>query len=377
VITVGGTNGKGSCVAYLEAMLSAAGYRVGAYTSPHLLRYNERIRVAGTMISDVALCTVFQRIESARGDVPLTYFEYGTLAALATFQEAKLDAVLLEVGLGGRLDAVNMIDADVALVASIGIDHTDWLGPDRESIGHEKAGIFRAGKPVVCGDPEPPQSLIRQADILRTPLFQLNRQFHIDKHELSWNWLGWESRRQGLPLPRLRGTVQLHNAASCIAVLQLLDERLPVSDEAIGLGLHKASVPARFQLVDGAVPVILDVAHNAEACAALAQNLETSAGNGRTFAVAGMLRDKPLAAIGRVMDAQVDAWYLGSLRVAGRELDATELAQALAISGEVSCHDSVPLAFAAAQAEARPGDRIVVFGSFHTVEAVLRLLSDG
>lgn len=363
-------------MAYLEAMLRAAGYRVGAYTSPHLLRYNERIRIAGKEATSAALCSMFQRIENARGDVPLTYFEYGTLAALALFQQDKTDVVVLEVGLGGRLDAVNMIDADIALVASIGIDHTDWLGADRESIGYEKAGIFRPGKPAVCGDPEPPQSLIRHANHVDAKLFQLNKQFRIEKAEGSWNWIGWENCVQNLPMPRLNGVVQVHNAASCVAVLHLLRERLTVPEEAIATGLREAHLSARFQVVDGVVPVILDVAHNAEACVALAQNLKTTAINGKTRAVAGMLRDKPLAAVGRAMDAQVDAWYLGDLRVAGRELDATELAQALAVNSPVSCHDSIVAAFAAAQAEAKPGDRIVVFGSFHTVEAVLRLLNN-
>ncbi|MGH8561606.1 MAG: bifunctional tetrahydrofolate synthase/dihydrofolate synthase [Nevskiales bacterium] len=376
VITVAGTNGKGSCVAYLEAMLASQGYRTCTYTSPHLLRYNERVRVAGREATDQELCAAFECVETARGDVPLTYFEFGTLAALLIFQAADPQAVILEVGLGGRLDAVNLVDADAALVSSIGIDHTDWLGPDRESIGHEKAGIFRCGRAAVCGDPQPPASLLRQAREVAAQLYCLGQEFHVvlDSATGTWDWRGWDGTLTQLPRPALNGDVQLHNAASCIACLRLLQLRLPVSEEAIRQGLTHAYLPGRFQILPGDVPVILDVAHNAEACTVLAANLTSQACTGRTLAVLGMLRDKPSQAVARVMDAHVHAWYLGELKLAERGQSAQQLAENLgALRGSVSCHSDMAAAFAAAQRQASPGDRIVVFGSFHTVEAVLRI----
>jgi dihydrofolate synthase / folylpolyglutamate synthase len=374
VITVGGTNGKGSCVAYLEAMLAAQGYRVCAYTSPHLLRYNERVRIAGREATDAELCAAFERIEAARGEVPLTYFEFGTLAALLIFQDASPDAVILEVGLGGRLDAVNLVDADVALISSIGLDHTDWLGPDRDSIGREKAGIFRPGRPAVCGDPSPPQSLQQQADALGARLYRLGQEFSFRGDAEAWCWQGWDATLERLPLPALRGAVQLDNAAACIAALRLLRDRLPVAEAAIRQGLRNVRLPGRCQILPGPVPVILDVAHNAEACAALAESLAAQACRGRTLAVLGMLRDKPAEAVARLMDAHVHAWYLGSLDDAARGQSAQALQQRLgSLRGRVSCHTGIAPAFAAARKAAVPGDRIVVFGSFHTVEAVLRM----
>ena len=372
VVTVGGTNGKGSCVAYLEAALRAGGYRVGAYTSPHLLRYNERIRIDGEEAPDAALCEAFARIEAARGDTALTYFEFGTLAALWLFAAARCDAVLLEVGLGGRLDAVNLVDADVSIITSIGIDHTDWLGSDRESIGREKAGIMRPNRPAVCGDPDPPRSLLEHAAAAGSTLFRCNESFRAELFATAWHWIGWDSRLDSLPYPSLAGAAQLRNAASAIAALQLLRPTLPLSSDAIGKGLRSAALRGRFEVLPGKVPVILDVAHNAEACSLLAENLRAQPVAGRTLAVAGMLRDKPLAEVGAVMAGVVDAWYLGDLRVAGRALNAAELAQALAVQGE--CFPDPGAAFGAARVASATGDRIVVFGSFHTVEAVLRFL---
>ncbi len=374
VITVGGTNGKGSCVAYLEAMLAAQGYRVCAYTSPHLQRYNERVRVAGREATDDELCAAFERVEAARGEVPLTYFEFGTLAALLIFQASAPQAVVLEVGLGGRLDAVNLVDADVAVISSIGIDHTDWLGPDRESIGREKAGIFRSGRPAVCGDPAPPKSLQQQADALRVRLYRLGYEYHFREEDEVWRWQGLGETLVGLPRPALGGGVQLSNASACIAALRLLHGRLPVTEEAIRCGLRAARLPGRFQVLPGPVVVILDVAHNAEACAALAENLGAQACSGRTLAVLGMLRDKPAAEVARIMDAYVHAWYLGSLENTARGQSARALHQRLgSLRGRVTCHEGIAQAFQAARRAALPGDRIVVFGSFYTVEAVLRM----
>lgn len=374
VITVGGTNGKGSSVAYLESMLLAQPYRVCTYTSPHLLRYNERIRVNGHAVADEPLCAAFEAIERVRGDVSLTYFEFGTLAALWLFRAERPDVIILEVGLGGRLDAVNLVDADVALIVSIGIDHTDWLGPDRESIGREKAGIFREGRPAVCGDPAPPASILQHAEALGLRLDCIGRDFRAERSPDTneWNWAGRDERLDRLPLPGLVGQAQLNNAASSIAALRRLSGRLPVSPDAIREGLVKAFLPGRFQVLPGQIPVILDVAHNAEACAALADNLSAQPCTGRTLAVFGMLRDKPAREVARVMDAHVHAWYLAELECAGRGQSAESLAQRMGkLQAAVTCHPDVAAAFTAARRQAVTGDRIVVFGSFHTVEAVL------
>jgi dihydrofolate synthase/folylpolyglutamate synthase len=376
VISVGGTNGKGSCVALLESMLSAQGYRVCAYTSPHLLRYNERIRVGGLEAADDVLCAAFARVEAARGDVPLTYFEFGTLAALLVFAGSNPQAVLLEVGLGGRLDAVNLVDADAAIVSSIGIDHTEWLGTDRESIGYEKAGIFRPGRAAVCGDPAPPRSLLAHAESIGTRLYCIGRDFRAVNQGADgrWDWQGWDSPLCGLPRPALPGEIQLRNAAVCVAALHALRDRVPVSEDAVHAGLKNARLPGRFQQLAGRTPVILDVAHNAEACATLAANLDAQPCSGRTLAVLGMLNDKPAHEVARIMDTRVHAWYLGGLDVSGRTQSAEQLARKLKpVRGDVISHTSIPEAYEAALCAARPGDRIVVFGSFRTVEAVLRM----
>jgi dihydrofolate synthase / folylpolyglutamate synthase len=315
-------------------------------------------------------------VEAARLDVPLTYFEFGTLAALLLFREAGPDAVVLEVGLGGRLDAVNLVDADVAIVSSIGIDHTDWLGPDRESIGREKAGIFRPGKPAVCGDPQLPESLRQYAASLGTELHCLGESYRIMRQpgQDSWAWTGMDTVINDLPRPALKGEIQLQNAAAVITALKLLGTHLPVSETAIRQGLQQASLPGRFQQIGGAIPVILDVAHNAEAASALAATLAEETCQGRTLAVLGMLRDKPASTVGAIMDAQVHAWYLGGLNVSGRGQDAKTLETALGKrQAPVFCHADIPTAYAAARQAARPGDRLVVFGSFHTVESVLRI----
>lgn len=375
VITVGGTNGKGSCVALLEAMLRAQGYRVCAYTSPHLLSYNERVRVAGLEASDARLCAAFSQVEAVRDDVPLTYFEFGTLAALAIFRDSDPQAVLLEVGLGGRLDAVNLVDADLALVSSIGIDHTEWLGSDRDSIGREKAGICRPGRPAVCGDPDPPEGFLRQAGQTGARLFRFGQDFSCRARQpgADWEWQGLGASVGPLPRPALPGEIQLRNAAACIAGLKLLEPELPLREESIREGLRNARLPGRFQQIDGRVPVILDVAHNAEACSVLLANLRAQPCDGRTLAVLGMLQDKPAADIAGIMDAGVHAWYLGGLQAGLRSQAAEALAGKLGpVSGSLSCHADIGAAFAAAERDAGPGDRIVVFGSFHTVEAMLR-----
>lgn len=376
VITVAGTNGKGSCVAMLEAMLRAAGYRVGSYTSPHLLRYNERIRIDGGEAEDAEICAAFERIDRARGGVSLSYFEFGTLAALEVFVRAQVDVMVLEVGLGGRLDAVNIVDADVAIVASVGTDHKEWLGEGREAVGAEKAGIFRSGHPAICGDPEPPASVAAMAREVGAELLQFGQDFHAIAAAdpgRGWSWSRGRQRLEGLPLPGLSGRVQLGNAACCITALTALGERLTVGRAAIEAGLEGASLPGRFQRIPGPVETVLDIAHNAEAATALADALDRVPVDGRTLAVFAALADKDLEAIVGPLMPLVSRWYVGPLG-GPRGRPARETADALlnARPGAVaSVHGSLGEAYAAARREACDGDRILVFGSFYTVAEVL------
>ncbi len=378
-VTVAGTNGKGSCVALLEAILQAAGYRVGAYTSPHLLRYNERVRIAGAAVGDEDLCRAFARVDDARGDVALTYFEFGTLAALERFRAAQVDIALLEVGMGGRLDATNVVDAEVALVAAIDVDHREWLGPDRESIGREKAGIFRPGRPAVCADPDPPASLLAHAAALDTPLYRIGREFDWHAAADGWEWRCDTRRRRALPPPALHGEFQLRNAAAVLMVLELLARAFPVTQDEVRRGLQEVSLPGRFQVIPGAVEHILDVAHNPQAARSLAANLQRRPCTGRTLAVAALLADKDVEAVAAALDPVVDRWFLAGLD-GPRALAAADLARrirAAAVRGPVAADPDVARALARAQRAADAGDRIVVFGSFHTVEAALRRLETG
>ncbi len=374
VITVAGTNGKGSCVALLESILRAAGYRVGSYTSPHLLRYNERIRIAGEPVSDAALCDAFAHIDSVRGSRSLTYFEFGTLAALDIFSVESLDVWLLEVGLGGRLDAVNIIDADVALVTGIDIDHADWLGHDRETIGREKAGIFRRGRPAVCGDTRPPASLPAAAQALGALWLGRGEAFDCAVGDHAWNWYGRE-QQEHLPLPALAGAHQLDNAAAVLQVLDCLQSRLPVSRMALEQGLRTVSLPGRFQRLPGAVEQVLDVAHNPQGGRTLAQALQAYPVAGQTHLVLGMLADKDVQAFVQPLLPWVDHWYLGGLQV-HRGLPAQmlqERVQETLPAAGVMVDVDVRSAYQRAMVQACPGDRVVVCGSFHTVAAVAAL----
>lgn len=374
VITVGGTNGKGSSVAMAEAILRAAGYRVGAYTSPHLIRYNERVRIAGQPVTDEALCAAFDRVDRVRGDISLTYFEFGTLAAVDIFYGEGLDVAILEVGLGGRLDAVNLIDPDVSLITSVALDHQAWLGEDRESIGREKAGILRAGRPAVCGDPEPPQALMGEAARLGAELHCIGRDygFRIDDGEGTWAWWAGARHRNALPRPALRGEIQYRNAAGVLMALEALSDRLPLSQQAVRDGLMQAGLPGRFQVVPGEPLLILDVAHNPEAAAELAANLRRMPATGRTLAVVGMLGDKDVETVAGVLAPAVDKWFPAGLE-GDRALDGDSLAKRLrgggVETGPVS--ETVPAALEKARGTALPGDRIVVFGSFFTVAQAL------
>ncbi len=374
IITVAGTNGKGSTVAMLEHVLHAAGYRVGAYTSPHLLDYNERVHIATEAVSDADLCAAFERVEVARADTPLTYFEFGTLAALGHFRQQNLDIAILEVGLGGRLDAVNAWDADVAIVTSVGIDHTEWLGPDRESIGREKAGIYRAQRCAICGDPEPPRSLIEVAEQAGAHLLCVNRDFDFERLPESWIWRALDKMHAGLPYPAMRGDYQLYNAACVIMALSCLAARFPVKMADIRAGLLNAVLPGRFQTLPGRPVRVLDVAHNAQAAKALAHTLSAQVVPGRTIAVCGMLHDKPIVEVLRILVPLVSSWHVAGLP-GTRGTSTEDMRAALAAAGVsegVGLHEDIEQAYAAALAEANENDRIVVFGSFHTVSAILR-----
>ncbi|HTH95062.1 MAG TPA: bifunctional tetrahydrofolate synthase/dihydrofolate synthase [Rhodocyclaceae bacterium] len=379
VITVGGTNGKGSTCAMLEAMLTAAGYRVGLYTSPHLLHYNERVRIAGQPVDDATLCTAFAKVENARGDVPLTYFEYGTLSAWEAFAAANVDVIILEVGLGGRLDGVNIYDADCAIVTGIDLDHMDLLGDTREKIAFEKAGIFRSGKPAICGDDAPPQTLLDHAAAIGADLQVLGRDFgYIMQTETrQWSWWGRarnsnESKRGGLAYPALRGTRQLANASVVLAALDTLQDRLPLSMSEIRLGLARVELPGRFQTLPGRPVTVLDVAHNPQAARVLADNMLDQGFFNCTWAVFGMLRDKDADAVIAALKGRIERWLPCTLG-GPRGLSAQDLAEKLRAAGEMveSEFDSPHAAYAYARDKAARNDRIMAFGSFLTVAEVL------
>ena len=375
VVTVGGTNGKGSTCAMLEAILRAAGYRTGLYTSPHLVRYNERVRVGGTEQGDEALAEAFAAVEAAREGVPLTYFEFGTLAAFWLFKKKNIEVAVLEVGLGGRLDAVNILDADCAVLTSVDIDHVDYLGGTREAIGREKAGIFRAGRPAVVADPDPPRSVL---DAPGEKLF-FGRDFGYTAQSTQWAYWGPAGKHGGLAHPALRGAIQLRNAATALCALGTLRERLPVAMQDVRRGLAEVTLPARFEVLPGRPQIILDVAHNVEAARTLARNLADSGFAAETIAVCGMLRDKDLAGVLRSLAPRITRWHLASLQ-GPRAASAADLAAQLAALGveksSLQAHASPAQAFAAARERASENDKIVVFGSFLTVGEVKAWLND-
>ncbi len=375
IVTVGGTNGKGSTCAMLEAILNRAGYRVGCYTSPHLLRYNERVRIGRVEASDAALAGAFAAVERARGGTELTYFEFGTLSALLLFVEADVDVAVLEVGLGGRLDAVNAFDPDCAVVTAIDIDHVDYLGADREAIGREKAGIFRAGRPAVCSDPEPPASLIRHAADIGAGLLRIGHDFGARDRGKHWQYWGPRGVRNALPHPVLRGAWQMDNAAAAITALECMRGRLPVAVNDIRQGLLQAEIAGRFQVVPGRPPVVLDVAHNPHAARALAANLAAMRCAGRTYSVFAMLGDKDISNVAAAVAPAISHWFIAGLDVP-RGADVADIARALAGAGITDCTRCASVADAYAQAcdRAVENDRILVFGSFYTVASVMPLL---
>lgn len=380
VIMVAGTNGKGSTCAMLESVLLRAGYKVGLYIKPHFLDFNERARVLGEMASDEQLVASFNAVEAVRANTPLTYFEFTTLAILHLLSQANLDVAILEVGLGGRLDAVNVIDADVAIVTSVDIDHTDYLGDTREAIGFEKAGIFRPGKAAICSDPVPPQSLIDHAAAIGADLWLMGRDFNYSGDKQQWNYGGREQRRNSLAYPSLRGANQILNATAVLAALEVLRLKLPVGAQEVRTGLVTVELPGRFQVLPGRPSVILDVAHNPHAAAALNQNLGNMGFHPYTYAVFGSMHDKDIDGVLAAMSEHVDHWCLAGLP-SPRAATASELAAKVQIMLEdkpdssehtVSIFDDPAQAFANAMSRAGENDRIVVFGSFLTVAGVMK-----
>lgn len=368
VFTIAGTNGKGTTCCTLEAILLAAGLRVGVYSSPHLLEYTERVRIQGRELPEVEHCQAFAHIEAGRGDTSLTYFEFSTLSALHLFKQARLDVVILEVGLGGRLDATNIVDSDVAGITSIALDHTDWLGADRESIGREKAGVFRAGKPAVVGEPDMPASIAAVADEIGAKLYRRGDAWQFSRQDSSWRWQCGAQQMDDLPLPH----VPLPNAATALAVLHY--SPLQVSDSAIRLGLENAQLPGRFQMVSEQPMLILDVAHNPHAAAYLAERLsQLPAVRGKVRAVVGMLADKDIAGTLACLVGQIDEWYCAPLE-GPRGASAEALAQHLTASRQFN---DVETAWRQAMQDATPQDRVIVCGSFHTVAHVMAVLKTG
>lgn len=375
VVMVAGTNGKGSNVALTAAILTAAGYRVGTYTSPHLIRYQERIQIAGQCISDQDLCRAFLEIEKNRVDISLTYFEFGTLAAFCYFKQAALDAIILEIGLGGRLDAVNCVDADLAIISMIGFDHMDWLGDTHEKIGFEKAGIMRPNRPCVCGDFAPPQSILNTAQSLASPLYRQGIEFDYKMQTQSWTWTSQQLLLRDLPLPN----IDLQNAATVLQAIELLGDHFIITPLAIQEGLRRVFIPGRFHIIEkNARQIIIDVAHNPAGGECLSKRLANTPCLGNTYAVAGMLADKDIINTLRPLRHHVDHWTVCDL-AEPRGAKATQLKQALLdleVSQSILEFSSPDLAFQHAYRMLQKNDRLLVFGSFHTAAAIYRCLDN-
>jgi dihydrofolate synthase/folylpolyglutamate synthase len=373
IITVGGTNGKGSTSAMLESCLRCAGYHTGLYTSPHLLRYNERVSIDGREAGDRALVEAFCRVEAARGACSLTYFEFGTLAAMLMFIEARVDVAVLEVGLGGRLDAVNAFEPSCAVITSVDLDHQNYLGNTRELIGREKAGILRAGVPAIIAEPQPPLSVMEHAKAIGAQVYLIERDFGYRAGGVQWEYWDWRGGRVSLPLPALRGSYQLSNAAGALAALSALRGSLAVEMGAIRRGLSEVELPARFQVLPGRPVVVLDVAHNPHAAVRLAENLRLLDGRGRRLAVFAMLKDKDIEGVIAAMRSSIDEWFIAPLSgPRGADIGTLQSAfQRADVAQPVTAFADVGRAFAAALGQAQADDKIVVFGSFYTVAGAL------
>ncbi len=379
LITVAGTNGKGSTCALLEAIWRAAGYSTGMFTSPHLLRYNERIQIDGQQASDSQLCAAFAEIDAARNDISLTYFEFSTLAALILFKKRGVQIAILEVGLGGRLDAVNVFDCDCAIITSIGIDHVHYLGNTRDAIGYEKAGVVRAQKPLVCGDPDPPASVISYANKIGAPLRLVNRDFGFNKQASGWDFWHLHTSYFALPYPALFGEFQLYNASAALAAINELNTRLPLNIADIRQGLLSVAWPGRFQVKPGRPMVILDVAHNPLAATALSAALNSAPPAQKTYAVFGMLKDKDISAVIETMAKHVDVWLLTELATprAARASDLRRLLAQYSPTVHLQIFPSPLAAYTEACRVATENDRILIFGSFYTVAPILELIQGG
>lgn len=366
IISVAGTNGKGSSVSMLDAIYQAAGYTTGAYTSPYLYRYNERITISGQACTDAEIIQVFEQIEDARADTTLTYFEFSTLAALLLYKQREVDIALLEVGMGGRLDAVNTWDADVALITSIGIDHVKWLGDNREAIGHEKAGIMRTDRPVICGDPNPPTSIANHASAIGAKLQQTGVDFSWQKHSDRWQWSNITRQLTDLPKPNLQGDYQYQNAANVLAAVDVLSAQLHVTEAALHQGLQTVQLQGRLQIVQTSPQIVLDVAHNAHAASELAKWLNSQSCKGKTFALFSMLSDKDINDVLQHLHDDIDEWILFPLQderglskqqLEGIAADNTDLKSA-------TVYDSIEQAWEVCKAQLAEDDRLIVFGSF-------------
>jgi len=379
VITVAGTNGKGSSVAMLESILRSAGYRTGSYTSPHLLRYNERICINNLPCSDEQICQSFARIDDVRGDISLTYFEFATLAAMDIFCQNNLDVVILEVGMGGRLDAVNLFDADIALITPVSLDHTNWLGNDREKIAAEKAGILRAGQPVVCSESLPAKSVKDRADELKAKCYIAEQDFFVERRQQDWDWRNEQFNWLNLPLPALLGHYQTQNAAAVLAIIALLNQaEFTIDISAIKTGLQTVKLAGRFQVIDGEVERIFDVTHNHQGACNLAELLADKNSSGQTRAVLAMLKDKDVKAVIEPLKSTIDQWYIAGLD-GSRGLSGDDLSNKIKMivgEGKTFSHTLVEQAYQHAMLESKPNDRVLIFGSFHTVEAVMRLIPE-
>ncbi|HSN24295.1 MAG TPA: bifunctional tetrahydrofolate synthase/dihydrofolate synthase [Methylomicrobium sp.] len=378
-ITVAGTNGKGSCVAYLETIYREQGYHVGAYTSPHISRYNERIKIDGVPTADESICEAFTRIEEVRKNTSLSYFEFGTLAALDIFSRQEVDIQILEVGMGGRLDAVNIVDPDIAIISSIGIDHVDWLGQTRDAIGSEKAGIFRTETPAIVGDMDPPFSLIQCAHDKNAKLFCIGKEFGYQKHADDWEWHFGNQELINLPPPALKGEHQYRNASSAILAIKQLSATLPVSPEAIRRGLRNVKLAGRFQLIDGKIPLLLDVGHNPEAVKTLIEYLNDHCQHKRIRALFSMMKDKDIKSVLELMQPWVHDWFYAPL-MNPRAANESQMRAIFNQCGILDVHfgfHNFTEAFAAVKNQLQQGDLLLVFGSFFLVADCLLELDKG
>jgi len=377
ILTVGGTNGKGSTCSILESIYREAGYKVACYTSPHFLNFNERIKIQTLAVSDEVICEAFSRIESAREDVTLTYFEYGTIAAMIIFSEAHVDVAILEVGLGGRLDAVNVFDADCAIVTTVDLDHMDYLGHTREAIGFEKAGIYRTEKTSICGDFDPPQSLIKHAELIHADLKIIGKDFGYEAHHDSFDFLIDSTFVMNLPLPKLQGDFQLANATNALMAVKAMEDKLPLTEISIQKGITLTLLPGRFQEVKKMPSLIFDVAHNPQAARSLSHNLKTHVVPGKTIAVFSILKDKDIFGVINELNLDIDDWFIAEIqneRAASIE-NISNTIQKINPSAHIEAFKNIQEAYQFASKEVTRNDRIIVFGSFFTVADIMKIIS--